>query len=84
MCVPFPRPCLNCQVLNFTLNLAYSVLKESGIDRGFGAISGQLMDIICTVITSCHWFLNHLGFQPAARQGAPTAHDTDPSILPGR
>jgi hypothetical protein len=49
---PFPRPRLNCQVLDFTLDLAYSVLKESDIDRGFGAISGQLTGVFGTLITS--------------------------------
>jgi hypothetical protein len=46
------RPGLNCQVLDFTLDLAYSLLKESDIDRGFGAISGHLMDTFGTSITS--------------------------------
>lgn len=46
------HPCLNCQVLDFTLDLASSVLKESDIDRGLKDISRQLTGIFGTLITS--------------------------------
>ena len=40
----------SCQVLDFTLDLAYSVLKESDIDRGLRAFSEQLTGVFGTLL----------------------------------